>query len=41
MQLQNKLAKFYGWETSGTEELEELEPLFSIAQVYKYTSIEP
>ena len=27
------MAKFYGWETSCTEELEELEPLFFIAQV--------
>ena len=30
MQLWNKLAKFYGWKASCTEELE---PLFSIAQV--------
>ena len=33
MQLRNKLAKFYGWKASCAEELEELEPLFSIAQV--------
>lgn len=34
MQLRNKLAKFYGCKASCTEELEELEPLFSIAQVF-------
>lgn len=33
MQLWNKLGKFYGRKASCTEELEELEPLFSIAQV--------
>lgn len=33
MQLWNKLAKFYGRKASCTEELEELEPLFSTAQV--------